>query len=336
MIGAITTATPRARRESWWESRVVRRFRRNTLAVTGLAILVGFLLMALTAPLLAVPEGSCLRDLGVTEARTSLNPLSSSFWRVMVVPPPGCFQMPRVSFSPIPTPPGVEGRVFGTSNGYDVKYGLFWGARTAFLLGLTVIASALVVGVLVGALAGYYGGWLDNIFMRFTDVVFAFPGLVLTMVLIAIFGQSLGNIILSLALVGWVTYARLLRGEILRVRQLEFVEGARALGARNRRIVFKHVLPNALTGLTVQATLDMGSIVLSAAALSFLGLGTPLGYSDWGQLIAFSRGFLQGPPGNPFAYWYVSFFPGLALVLWGLAWNLLGDALRDAMDPRER
>ncbi len=326
----------RVRKELWWESRVARRFRRNTLAMLGLAFMVLFALMAAFAPLLAPPEQACARDLGITNRSSVYSLTNSSFWRVMFRPPENCFVMPRISFSPIPTPPGVGGRVFGTSNGYDIKYGLVWGARTAFFLGFTVIVSTLCIGTLIGSLAGYFGGWLDNLFMRFTDVVFAFPGLVLTIVLIAIFGQSLNNIILSLVLVGWSTYARLLRGEILRVRRLEYVEGARALGAKDARIIFWHVLPNSLTALTVQATLDMGSVVLSAAALSFLGLGTPLGYSDWGQLINFTRGFLQGIPGSPMAYWYVSFFPGLALILWGLSWNLLGDALRDALDPRAR
>ncbi len=336
MVTTIAPRKARAQGEHWWDSRVARRFRRNTLAMTGLCILIAFAVLALAAPLLAPPEDACLRDLKITDARAAMNPTNSSFWQLMFRPPANCFVMPRVSFSPIPTAPGESGRVFGTSNGYDIKYGMVWGARTAFTLGLTVIFSALAVGILIGSIAGYFGGWIDNLFMRFTDVVFAFPGLVLSIVLISIFGHSLENIIFSLALVGWVVYARLLRAEILRLRQLEFVEGARALGAKDSRIIFWHVLPNALTGLTVQVTLDMGAIVLSAAALSFLGLGTPLGYSDWGQLIAFARGFLQGPPDRPFAYWYVSFFPGLALVLWGLAWNLLGDALRDALDPRAR
>ena len=326
---------PQVTREPWWESRVVKRFRRNTLAVIGLAVMVVFALVAAFAPILAPPEQACSRDLGLSN-RSSLSLTNSSFWHVMFRPPENCFVMPRDSFSPIPTPPGFGGRLFGTSNGYDIKYGLVWGARTAFYLGFTVIISTLLIGTVIGSLAGYFGGWLDNLFMRFTDVVFAFPGLVLTIVLIAIFGQSLNNIVLSLVLVGWSTYARLLRGEVLRIRRLEYVEGARALGAKDARIIFWHVLPNSLTALTVQATLDMGSVVLSAAALSFLGLGTPLGYSDWGQLINFTRGFLQGVPGSPLAYWYVSFFPGVALILWGLSWNLLGDSLRDALDPRAK
>jgi peptide/nickel transport system permease protein len=336
MATSLLSPAPRVRQDSWWDSRIARRFRRNTLAVIGLVIVVAFALMALFAPLIAPPEQACLRDLGGSESASVYNIAGPTFWRAMFRPPETCFIMPRLSFSPIPTPPGQGGRVLGTSNGYDTRYGLVWGARTAFYLGALVIISTLVIGLFIGSIAGYFGGWIDNIFMRFTDIVFAFPGLVLTIVLIAIFGQSLNNIVLSLVLVSWVTYARLVRAEILRIRQLEFVEGARALGARDAWIIFRHVLPNALTPLTVQVTLDMGSIVLAAAALSFLGLGTPLGYSDWGQLINFARGFLQGSPSNPLEYWYVSFYPGLVLILWGLSWNLLGDAVRDALDPRSR
>lgn len=310
---------------TWWNSRFTRRLRRNPLTLTGIAIVVLFILTALAAPWLAQPEGNCLRVLG-----------SQSWARLSIAAPQACYEMPRISLSPEPTPPGDKGRLLGTSNGYDIKYGIVWGTRTAFTLGFSVIVFTLLIGVLVGAVSGYYGGWIDNLFMRFTDVIFAFPSLILTIVLISIFGRGLDKIILSLVLVGWATYARLVRAEILRVRQLEYVESARALGASDARILLRYVLPNSLTGLVVQSTLDMGAIVLSAAALSFIGLGTPVGYSDWGQLITFAKGFLQGPPGSPFEYWYVSFFPGLALVLWGLSWNLLGDALRDTLDPRAR
>lgn len=325
-----------ARQDTWWHSRVVRRFRRNGLAVTGLFIVLIFALTAAFAPLLAPPQDNCLRDMNVAAGTSVYNPAQPLFWKAIFAPPASCFSIVRVGFSPIPTPPGQDGPVLGTINGYDIFYGIVWGARTAFYLGFIVVVPTLIIGIFVGSVAGYFGGWVDNLFMRITDVVYAFPGLVLTIVFISLFGQGLNNIAISLVLVGWGAYARILRGEILRVRQLEFVDGARALGASSTRVILHHVLPNSLTGLTVQATLDMGSIVLTAAALSFLGLGTPIGYADWGQLINFARSWLQGPPGHPFMYWYVSFFPGLTILLFGLGWNLLGDALRDALDPRER
>ncbi len=154
------------------------------------------------------------------------------------------------------------------------------------------------------------------------------------MVITTLLGPSLEHILLAFVLVGWAGYARVVRGEVLRVRALDFVDGARALGASDLRILFKHVLPNALTAVTVIAVLDLGSIPLSAAALSFLGIGLPVGYADWGQWVAFARTWIQGPPGDPFGYWYVSFFPAITIILFGLGWNLLGDALRDALDPR--
>jgi peptide/nickel transport system permease protein len=334
--------TARAQRETFWNRRWVRRFRRNHLAIAGLAIVVLFALTAAFAPLLAPPQGNCLRDLNVSEGTSVYNPVQPLFWKALFTPPASCFSIVRVGFSPIPTPPGQGlfpgeggGPILGTINGYDIFYGIVWGTRTAFTLAFLVIIPTLIIGILLGSTSGYFGGWIDNVLMRATDVVFAFPGLVLTIVLVSLFGQGLTNIAIALVLVGWGGYARILRGEILRVRQLEYVDAARALGTSSPRIILKHVLPNSLTGLTVQATLDMGSIVLTAAALSFIGLGTPMGYADWGQLISFARAWIQGPPGQPFLYWYVSFFPGITILMFGLGWNLLGDALRDALDPRE-
>jgi peptide/nickel transport system permease protein len=190
--------------------------------------------------------------------------------------------------------------------------------------------------MIVGGLAGYFGGWLDNALMRFTDTVYAFPNLVLAVVFVTIFGRGLLNSLLALALVGWVTYARIFRGDILRIKQFEFVDGAKAMGARDWRVFFKHVLPNSIGSLIIVASLDIGSVVVTASTLAFLGLGAEVGTSDWGQMVNFASGYLQGSPGQPFRYWYISFWPGLAIVLFSLSWNLLGDAYRDIVDPRNR
>lgn len=318
-----------------WNSRAARRFRRNRLAVIGLGLVLAFALVAAFAPLLAPPTGNCLRDLGVQAGASAYDPTGPLFWKAIFRPAPACYSITRVSFSQLPTPPGV-GATLGTTGGYDVWYGLVWGTRTAFYLGLTVVFWTLLIGVTLGSLAGYFGAWVDNLVMRVTDVLSAFPTLVLTIVLITLLGPSLRNIAVAFILVGWGGYARVVRGEILRVRQLEYVEGARAMGAGHARIILRHVLPNSLTSVTVLAVLNLGSIPLSAAALSFLGIGLPVGYTDWGQIVSFARAFIQGPPGNPFGYWYVITFPALTIILYGLGWNLLGDALRDALDPRER
>jgi peptide/nickel transport system permease protein len=221
-----------------------------------------------------------------------------------------------------------------SANGYDIYYGVVWGTRMAFYVGVLVSAISFTIGIIVGGLAGYFGGWLDNILMRITDTVYAFPNIVLAAVFVVVFGPSLTNALVALALVGWPTYARLLRGEILRVRQLEYVDGAKAMGAKNWRIFFKHVLPNSIGSLIIIASLDIGAVVLVAATLAFLGLGAEVGTADWGQMVSFARGFIQGSPGDPFRYWYISFWPGIAIVLFTLAWNLLGDAYRDIFDPR--
>ena len=325
-----------AERESFWNSRVMRRFRRNRLAVVGLTISLFFVLIAAFAPLLAPPTGNCLRDMNEPLNSSVYNPFQSVFWKAIFAPPLSCFDVTRVSFKSTPTPPGEDSAVFGTSSGYDIYYGLVWGTRTAFQLALLVVIPTLLIGLVMGTLSGFFGGWLDNLIMRFVDIIFAFPSLILVIVIVSILGKGLDKIALAFVITGWAGYARIIRGEILKTRALEFVDGARALGAGNARIMFRHVLPNSLTTLLAIVVLDFGTIPLSAAGLSFLGLGTPPGYADWGQMIAFARSYIVGPPGNPWGYWYVWFFPAIMILVFGMGWSLLGDALRDALDPREK
>jgi peptide/nickel transport system permease protein len=331
--------------ETWWDSRVMRRFRRNTLALIGLAIVIVFFLIAVFAPLLATPKGNCLRDLDVPAGSNVYNPAGALFWKAIFAPPASC----GLTFRPdvdlgAPKPPGtvitVDGQsytmVVGKVAGYDVWYALIWGTRLAFILAFSVTLLTTVIGIIIGSISGYFGGWLDNLIMRVIDVIYALPGFILTVVLVALLGASLNTVIIALTVVGWAGFARVLRGDILKVRQLEFVDGARAIGANNFMIIFRHVLPNSLSTLIVVVVLSLGAVPLTVAALSFIGLGLPQGYADWGQAFAFARLFLKGPEGNPFAYWYTTFFPALTIILWGLGWNLLGDAVRDAIDPRER
>src|SRR2546426_413584 len=164
----------------------------------------------------------------------------------------------------------------------------------------------------------------------------AFPSLVLAVVITAVLGKGLDKVMLSIAIVGWPVYARLLRGEILSVKQRDYVEAARAAGAGDLRVILQHVIPNTIYPFLVYAAFDTGVIVLVAAALSFLGLGAEVGYADWGQLINMSRSWILGVPGDPFIYWYTVVFPGLVIFLFVLGWNLLGDAFRDILDPRLR
>ncbi len=322
----------------WWDSKTMKRFRRNPLAIIGAFVVIVFILVAIFAPLLTTLGRSCVRDLGLSAGTVGdvHNPLRPVFWQAMLAPPQSCYTIPRATFSPVPTPPSEANLLGTTSGGYDIYYGLVWGTRTAFLIGLFVVGVGLIAGIVVGSVAGYFGGWIDNLLMRFTDVIIAVPGLVLAMVIVTVLGQSIINVMIAISIVAWPNYARVLRGDILRVKEQEFVAGAKALGRRELGIIFKHVLPNAVGPLVIIASLDIGSVVLTAAALSFLGLGAPLGYADWGQMISFARDWILGPPGNPFGYWYVSFWPGLTIVLFVLGWNLLGDAFRDVLDPRSQ
>ncbi|MDQ7842517.1 MAG: ABC transporter permease [Armatimonadota bacterium] len=285
-----------------------RRMRKNPLSVAGFSLIVFFVAVAILAPILAPPPA------------TSRN----------------AYLIPQEGFASDPRPP-APGRPFGTTEGqYDLYYGIVWGTRTAFRVSVTVIAISVAVGLVLGGISGYYGGRLDEVIMRITDVFLAFPGLVLAVVVVAVLGRSLDNVMIAIAMVNWPTYARLLRGDILGVRSRDFVEAARAMGASDVRIIFRHIIPNAIYPFLVFGSLDVGLIVLTAAALSFLGLGAEVGYADWGMLINLSRNWILGAPGNPLAYWYVVVFPGAAIFLFVLGWNLLGDAFRDILDPRLR
>jgi len=333
------TSAPRPKRESFWRSRAWRRFKRNPLAIVGATIVLAFLLIALFAPAITADRlgRNCLRDLGLkrTEAvRVLRNPLSPKFWQATLHPPPSCYRIPRKGYSPVPKPPSKKYPLGLSGGGYDILYGIVWGSRSAFYVGVLVVSVALFIGIVIGGLSGFVGGWLDHSLMRLTDAIYAFPGLVLVMVAVTIFGRSLTVIMLAIAIVGWPTYARMLRGNILKVKAQDFIEAARATGAGPLRIFLKHILPNAIGPLIILASLDIGSIVLSVATLSFLGLGPEIGYADWGQMVSFARDWIVGPPGEPLKYWYTWVWPGLAIALFVLGWNLLGDAIRDALDPR--
>lgn len=335
------SAGARRARGGWWNTKTMRRFRRNPLGVVGTLLLLLFLVMAVFAPQLtsyqlSAYRNNCVRDLGLSAGTVTdiRNPFKPVFWRAVALTPPSCYNIPRASFSQVPTPPSERSVLGTTSGGYDIYYGLIWGTRTAFLSALAVTGFGLLVGIIIGSVAGYFGGWIDNFLMRVIDVIFAIPGLILAMVIVTILGQSLGNVIIALMIFAWAGYARFLRGEILRVRELDFVDGARALGARSPRLIFRHVLPNSIGSLLILASLDIGSVVLSVAALSFLGLGAQPGFADWGQMVNFARGWMTGLPGQPFAYWYVVFWPSVIILLFVLGWNLLGDAVRDVLDVR--
>lgn len=311
--------------------RLIKGVFTNPLSILGLVIILIFLLVAIFAPVLA--------------------PAPSEQWDPSLIP--------RDGFKAEPQPPGtvwnrnvpeqvpawyrlITGNeewvhILGTTSGqYDIWYGLIWGSRTALIYGTLVVLADAIIGITIGSLAGFYGGWTDEVLMRVVEVFIAFPflvgALILSSMLVPIFGRSIWPASIALIVFGWTRYARLLRGDILATKERDYVLASRASGARSIHLILRHVLPNAIFPTLVYLSLDMGAIVLSFATLSFLGVGVQIGYADWGQIVSQAREWILALD----QYWYIIVYPGLALLLYGLGWNLLGDALRDILDPKLR
>jgi len=275
---------------SYWQD-IWRRLRRNRRAMLGLGIVVIIILSALFAPWLAPHEAFD------PNPRERLHTPDSEYW-------------------------------MGTDDlGRDILSRLLYGARVSLQVGLIAVGIAAVIGVLVGAVAGYYGRWIDNLLMRFADMFLAIPSLVLALALISVLKPSLGNVMIAIGITGWVSYARIVRGQFLSLRQQDFVTAAQMVGAGTGRIIFRHILPNAIGPVIVVATFGMASAILSEAGLSFLGLGVQPPNPSWGSMLTVGKRFLQVAP-------HIATFPGLAILITVLGFNLLGDGLRDALDPR--
>jgi len=263
----------------------------NPLNIVAFALIALFAACALLAPLLA-PYDPLVQDLG-----SRLRPPSPEHW-------------------------------LGTDSlGRDIASRILFGARISLIIGVVVVTSAGVVGTAIGLVAGYAGGLVDEALMRLTEVFLAFPALILAMAIAGALGPSLTNAIIAIAAVTWAVYARLTRGQILSLRRREFVEAARAIGATRTRIILRHLLPNALAPLMIQASFDLGSSIIAAAGLSFIGFGAQPPTPEWGVMISEGRNYISTQP-------WLSLFPGLAILLAVGSFNLLGDGLRDAFDPR--
>lgn len=247
---------------------------------------------------------------------------------------------PQIATHPVGDPnllaryqgPSAEHWLGTDATGRDIFSRVVYGARISLRVGLIVVTVSAVVGTVIGAVAGYYGGWADRIISGYLlNVFLAFPGLLLAIAMVAFLGAGLNKLILALCIIGWVGYARLIRGQVLKVREYDFVQAARALGAGDFRILFVHIMPNAIQPLIVQASLGMAGAVLSEASLSFLGLGVPPPAPSWGVMLEEARDLatLQSAP-------HALIFPGVAIALTVLAFNFLGDGLREYLDPRQR
>lgn len=213
--------------------------------------------------------------------------------------------------------------------GRDVLSRVIFGARVSLRVGFSVVVIAALVGVSLGAISGYFGGAIDVMVMRLCDILLAFPGILLAIALVAVLGPSLNNVIIALAIIGWVGYARLVRGQVLKVREMEYVTAAKALGAKSPRVIIRHVLPNVINPVIVMATLGLAGAILSEAALSFLGLGVQPPTPSWGAMLTAGRRYLGLAN-------HLAIFPGAAIMLAVMGLNFLGDGLIDALDPKYR
>ncbi|NJD98501.1 ABC transporter permease [Thermococcus sp. LS1] len=269
---------------------------RNKLSLIGLAIIVGLILMALLAPVLApYPD----QALGEPNLQERLQPPSRT-------------------------------HLFGTDHmGRDILSRVIYGARTSLLMGFSVVALALLIGVPLGLIAGYFSGKTDLIIMRITDIFLAFPPLLLALLIATSLGRGMTNAIVALAISWWPWYTRLARGMAISVKERPYVEASKAMGISDWKIMLRHVLPNSLSPIIVQATMDMGSAILEAAALSFLGLGVQPPTPDWGLMVSEGKDYFLN-------YWWYPVFPGLAIFITVMAFNLLGDTVREVIDPRLR
>lgn len=286
---------------------IVKQLLTRPLSAVGFLLLLAFVVIAVIAPWIAPPQ-------------YAHEP----------------YRIPRDGYWAEPKPPSAE-HLLGTAEGqYDIFYGVVWGTRTAFRVGIIVTLCACAIGMTFGSIAAYYGGIVDEILMRIADIFYTLPFLVAAMVLTVVLGRSLTNSMIALVCFTWMGYARVLRSEILRIKQLDYSQAAQAIGANNFRILLRHIIPNALYPVFVMVSMNIGSMVIAVATLSFLGLGAEVGFADWGQMISLARNWMLGGAGNATKYWFTVVCPGLPIILFVLAWNLVGDALRDVLDPRMR
>ncbi|MGC2424033.1 MAG: oligopeptide ABC transporter permease [Nitrospirota bacterium] len=269
----------------------VYRFTRNPLALSGAAVILFLFIIAVLAPLIA-PHNPDL-----------------------------------INTAQILAPP-ASGHLFGTDDlGRDVLSRMVYSARISLAVGFVAVGIATVIGIIIGAVAGYYGGWVDSTLMRFVDIMLCFPTIFLILAVIAILGPSIWNIMIIIGLTSWMGVSRLVRAEFLTLKERDFVVAAKAVGARDTRIIFRHILPNAMAPVLVSAVLGVGGAILIESSLSFLGLGVQPPTPSWGNMLTAGKDNIE-------IAWWLSLFPGMAILVTVLGYNLLGEGLQDALNPR--
>lgn len=286
-------------------SLTLRRLFKQRNAIAGMSVLLALVLIAIFAPVIA-PYDPQLVLIGIEDVARREKP---------------CIHLLRCPADRPEHIMGIDG------NFRDQFSRVIYGTRVSLFIGLSTIGIAVVVGAAIGAVSGYSGGWVDNVIMRFMDVILAFPSFLLAIAIITVLGPGLQNALYAIAIVNIPVFARLVRASVLSIKEQEFVSASRALGASSFRLLFVRIFPNATPTLVVQATLSIASAILEAAALSFLGLGAQPPTAEWGTMLGSERNQVFTAP-------HLVFFPGLAIMVTVLAFNLLGDGLRDAMDPR--
>ncbi|KAF0221187.1 MAG: peptide/nickel transport system permease [Geobacteraceae bacterium] len=268
-----------------------KRFRRNRFAVAGGVVVLLLFVLSLLAPYITPFDPDAI------DAYNVLLPPSSAHW-------------------------------FGTDElGRDVFTRVIFGAKISLKVGFVAVGIAVLIGTVIGLVSGFYGGWIDDVFMRFVDIMLCFPTFFLILAVIAMLEPSIWYIMIIIGLTGWMGVARLVRAEVLSIRELDYVMAARALGASDLRIIFRHILPNAMSPVLVSATLGVAGAILTESALSFLGIGVQPPTPSWGNILTSGKDYIE------FAWW-LSLFPGLAILVTVLSYNLLGEGIRDTLDPR--
>jgi peptide/nickel transport system permease protein len=298
-----------------------RRFKRNRLALAGAALIAVMVFLAVFARPISLPDSAPVLA-GQTIQPFSLAPADPAAQDILLGHSP-----PTLASFTNSEPIGFG--LMGTDwAGRDILSRVMFGGRWSISIGFIAVAVALGIGVPLGAIAGYYGGYVDSVIMRIVDMLYAFPFIVLAIAVITILGRGYWELVLALVAVGWLSYARIIRGEVLSVKQNDYVTAARALGAKDRSVITRHILPNAMAPVIVQATLSIGTTVLAAAALGFIGLGLSPATAEWGVMLNVEQDSMAR------GRWWAGVFPGLAIFLFVMAINLVGDGIRDAFDPQ--